>query len=334
MPTTEKQRRANRRNAQKSTGPKTNEGKQMSAQNAVRHGLRTQEIIIDSPHLKESREDYDSLLASLIEELKPQTAFQEFLVQRIANCLWRSRRAIRAESAQIACQLDSVDRELDRNARIDQWLNRRAPRDVTPEDEARARSIIIGRKSIPSSNASFNILRYEMRLDRQLSRAYALLNDLQKRASSPAPPEPPDQQNHPQTDLPSAPPPIAGPTETLTMFPSIIPGIPPVYERHRKNKKMSERTQFPVTSTAPSLSIEIPHQFRPSPATKPPPIVPPRAESLSCAADIHKSRAPHRLGSVEKVPHRHCEEREARRGNLDFHSRAEIATTRHRRVSR
>ena len=288
MPTTKKQLRANRRNAQKSTGPKTIEGKQMSSQNAVRHGLRTQEIIIDSPHLKESREDYDSLLASLIEELKPQTAFQEFLVQRIANCLWRSRRAIRAESAQIAFQLDSVDRDLDRNARLDQWLNRRVPRDVTPEDEARARSIMIGRNSIPSPNAAFNILRYEMRLDRQLSRAYALLNDLQKRASptappdpTPVPPNPLDQQNHPQADLPSAPPPPAHPTETLTMIPALLPGFPPVYERHTKNKKMNERTQFPVIPTAPSLSVEIPHQFRPTPATKPPPIFPPRAESLS-----------------------------------------------------
>jgi len=33
------------------------------------------------------------------------------------------------------------------------------------------------------------------------------------------------------------------------------------------------------------------------------------------------------LGSVDKVPQRHSEEREARRGNLYFHRRAEIAPT-------
>ena len=122
MPTTKNQQRANRRNAQKATGPKTIEGKQISAQNALRHGLYSQEIIIDSPHLKEDKEEYDSLLASFIEELQPQTAFQQCLVLRIVNCFWRSRRAIRAESAEINHQLDTVHDDLDSIASFDKLM--------------------------------------------------------------------------------------------------------------------------------------------------------------------------------------------------------------------
>ena len=54
---------ANRRNALRSTGPKTNEGKQRSRLNAVRHGL-TAETVIGA---LEDAEDYKSF--SLLFEL-------------------------------------------------------------------------------------------------------------------------------------------------------------------------------------------------------------------------------------------------------------------------
>ena len=43
---TEKQINANRQNAQKSTGPKTAEGKATSSKNAVKHGLFAEEAVI------------------------------------------------------------------------------------------------------------------------------------------------------------------------------------------------------------------------------------------------------------------------------------------------
>ena len=87
MPVSKKQLQANRQNAQKSTGPKTAEGKMISSRNAVRHGFRSHDMIINSPALKESKEEYDQLLASVFEELRPQSFFQAYLARRIAICL-------------------------------------------------------------------------------------------------------------------------------------------------------------------------------------------------------------------------------------------------------
>ena len=105
MSTSEKQLAANRQNAQKSTGPKTEAGKKKSSQNAISHGLHATDIVINSPHLKESQTDYDRLIESLFDELKPVGVFQEHLVLKIANCIWRYRRAINAETAIVNDQL-------------------------------------------------------------------------------------------------------------------------------------------------------------------------------------------------------------------------------------
>ena len=49
MPTSEKQKAANRQNAKKSTGPTTPEGKAVASRNATKHGLRSNTIILKSP---------------------------------------------------------------------------------------------------------------------------------------------------------------------------------------------------------------------------------------------------------------------------------------------
>jgi len=46
MMSTRKQRLANKRNAQSSTGPKSDEGKHRSAQNALKHGTYALESVI------------------------------------------------------------------------------------------------------------------------------------------------------------------------------------------------------------------------------------------------------------------------------------------------
>ncbi len=182
MPISQKQLLANQANAQKSTGPKTNQGKAASSQNAVKHGLYSNDIIVNSPHLKEDPAEYESLLSSIHEELKPQTLLQEHLVRKIANALWRSRRIINAETAQINRQIGHINGKFIYVTGFGHVADLDDPEndDIPIEAKSCAIKNEANLKSIPDNHFNTNILRYEMRLDRQLSRAYKLLRLLQQ----------------------------------------------------------------------------------------------------------------------------------------------------------
>jgi hypothetical protein len=90
-----KQIAANQRNALKSTGPVTREGKERSRCNAVRHGLSAETVIA----ALEDLEDYQAFEAAVIADYDAQTAVERELVLRLANVLWRLRRATGIETA-------------------------------------------------------------------------------------------------------------------------------------------------------------------------------------------------------------------------------------------
>ena len=85
---------ANRRNAQLSTGPVTDEGKQRSRQNAIRHGL-TAETVISS---LEDEDDYAAFEMAVTADFDAQSAVERELVLRLASLLWRLRRASAIEA--------------------------------------------------------------------------------------------------------------------------------------------------------------------------------------------------------------------------------------------
>ena len=87
-----KQIEANRRNALRSTGPKTEAGKEQSRRNAVRHGL-TAETVVD---VLEDPEDYKAFEKAVASAFDVQPAVERELVLRLASLLWRLRRATRA----------------------------------------------------------------------------------------------------------------------------------------------------------------------------------------------------------------------------------------------
>src|SRR3954467_14011666 len=92
--TSYKQIEANRRNARRSTGPITEEGKLRSRRNAVRHGL-TAETVIGA---LEDAEDYKAFEAAVIADYDAQSAVERELVLRLASLLWRIRRATTMET--------------------------------------------------------------------------------------------------------------------------------------------------------------------------------------------------------------------------------------------
>jgi hypothetical protein len=95
---------ANRRNARKSTGPTTEEGKQRSRCNAVRHGL-TAETVIGA---LEDAEDYKAFEGAVIADYDAQCAVERELVLRLASLLWRLRRATTMETGLFEIQADHL----------------------------------------------------------------------------------------------------------------------------------------------------------------------------------------------------------------------------------
>ena len=88
---------ANRRNAQKSTGPRTPQGKALVSKNALKHGFSTRQHIISS----ESRECFDLHRDRMLAELAPVGAMESMLAERIVSLSWRLNRAERIQNQTI-----------------------------------------------------------------------------------------------------------------------------------------------------------------------------------------------------------------------------------------
>jgi len=110
----EKQLAANRANALKSTGPRTPEGRAVSRWNALQHGVLARAVIPPALEQYESRHEFSFLLQTLHEELGPQSALEEMLVERIATSYWRLARLLRAEAGMIAHRQETRERDVPR----------------------------------------------------------------------------------------------------------------------------------------------------------------------------------------------------------------------------
>jgi hypothetical protein len=93
--TSERQKTANQRNARRSTGPKTPEGKAVVRLNALRHGLLTRDVVLPG----EDADAFEDLWNQVRANFSPVGPIEEFLVDRVVNTLWRLRRLARAETA-------------------------------------------------------------------------------------------------------------------------------------------------------------------------------------------------------------------------------------------
>jgi len=100
-----KQLEANRRNAQRSTGPKDTS---ITRFNALKHGILSSEIVITVGDGKENEEEFVNLLDQLKSYYDPQGAMEEMLVEKIAVAYWRLRRALRYERGMLRERLDSL----------------------------------------------------------------------------------------------------------------------------------------------------------------------------------------------------------------------------------
>ena len=114
---TARQIEANRLNAQKSTGPRTPEGKSASRFNSLKHGIDAASIVIPG----EDPAELEALAAGYFDQFQPDGPVQRFLVETMIHSEWNKRRLARAEaqllrSAMAGAGFESAleDRTIDR----------------------------------------------------------------------------------------------------------------------------------------------------------------------------------------------------------------------------
>jgi len=91
----ESQAEANRLNAQRSTGPRTPEGKAKVAMNALKHGLTAKKIVL----VNEDPQGFDAFHNAMWAALNPQDAVEDVLAERVVADAWRLRRVPVFEAA-------------------------------------------------------------------------------------------------------------------------------------------------------------------------------------------------------------------------------------------
>jgi hypothetical protein len=94
---TQEKAAANRRNAQRSTGPRTPRGKRISSFNASKSGLFAKQLVIPECDGQDAQTALDELLSNLRQDFQPVGVMENWLVENIAGSIWRLRRAGRAE---------------------------------------------------------------------------------------------------------------------------------------------------------------------------------------------------------------------------------------------
>ena len=166
---------ANRKNALKSTGPTTPQGKRRVAQNALRHGFFSQCLLVKHPDGKEDEGEYAAFYAALRKHYEPMDWLEELWVEKIAVWSWRLRRLIRCESGQISKALADHGYEIQQSKAADSENPGIAP-PSNAEIDAMTDHLFL-----PSNEDLERLLRYEAMISRQLNHAIAELERLQAR---------------------------------------------------------------------------------------------------------------------------------------------------------
>jgi hypothetical protein len=170
---------ANRRNAARSTGPRTAAGKAQVARNAVKHGY----FAAPARWTAEEQRDFEETLAGLREDFRPHDAMENACVATIAEAYVRMAAMLRYENLAALKYHRDCEREMD--ARIAAANADEAAR-LTAQREQLRRAGLWG-PTIPGPREARAICRYQGRLDQAIRDATANLEGLRamrKTASS------------------------------------------------------------------------------------------------------------------------------------------------------
>jgi hypothetical protein len=176
---------ANRRNAAKSTGPRTARGKSWSRLNALKHGILASQAVLTAIEGREERAAFAQTVDGLAADFAPVGSFEQLLVQKIATCFWRYRRLLRFENR---AAFQSFD-----NRTYDEMNHRergRRPIYVMKDDGPNAEKQELDASDVldyaglgldlPNEYDLLRLTRYEASIERTMSKALAQLTAHQK----------------------------------------------------------------------------------------------------------------------------------------------------------
>ena len=154
---TEARLEANRRNAQFSTGPRTDEGKNRSKLNAFRHGLTAQVVVMPEEDLKR----YQSFCQDFFTDWMPANTTETQLVQTLIDTQWRLNRSRANENSFFALGHFGTAADID------------------PGDPEIHAALTAARMLLDRSRDFDNLSKHELRLTRIFQSTIKLLRELQ-----------------------------------------------------------------------------------------------------------------------------------------------------------
>jgi hypothetical protein len=155
----ERQHEANRRNAAKSHGPITPEGRAAVRMNALKHGLTAEETILPT----EDKTEFEQFQAAFEEECQPVGPIEQVLVEDIVAARWRMNRVRKMEPGFFAFRREDMKN----------WINH------FPTLDAQAKLAMIVHNDAQQSDTLGKMSRYEARFERSFHKALKELQRLQ-----------------------------------------------------------------------------------------------------------------------------------------------------------
>ena len=168
---------ANRRNAAKSTGPKTPEGKAAVAKNATKHGLFSCYDVV----ISENQADFDGFRDDMLDELSPEGTIETVLAGRIVSLTWRLKRTERMQNefidVKIRKEINASSAELSESLITGKPCDKAKYSDKYYDDQAMG---YIAMWDFAGSRALERLSMYERRLEASLFRTMAELKKLRE----------------------------------------------------------------------------------------------------------------------------------------------------------
>jgi hypothetical protein len=163
---------ANRTNAQKSTGPRTPDGKAVVSQNALKHGLLARHAVI----VGEDQGEFEFYRDQMLAELAPEGQMESTLAHRAVGLAWRLQRAERLQNEAFdALYTEETTNPLRRLMRHPFAGKREEPAPEPGRDPALGRIIV---KDFANTRVLDRLLMYERRLEHSLYKTIAELQRL------------------------------------------------------------------------------------------------------------------------------------------------------------